>query len=117
MKRTGLVIAFALLSTGALAAQADSGIARLCGAAHVNEVASADDVVAYPAGFYVASLKQQVSLGDPRIMLTTNDAFYLCTRPAATPGMDAANATLRLGERTLKYLFVPVIRHGAGGAS
>ena len=117
MKRTGLVIALTLLSAGALAAQADSDIARLCGPAHVNEVASAADVLAYPAGYYVASLKEQVSLGDPRIMLTTNDEFYLCTRPAATPDMDVTKALLLMQERTVKYLFVPVIRHGTGRPS
>ena len=78
---------------------------------------TAEDVVAYPAGYYVRSLKQQVSLNDPRIMLTTNDAFYLCTRPAATPDMDTTKALLLMHERTVKYLFVPVIRRGTGGAS
>lgn len=115
MKRTGLFIALTFLSVGALAAQADADIAKLCGPVHVNEVASADDVLAYPAGYYVASLKEQVSLGDPRIMLTSNDAFYLCTRPAATPDMDATKAMLLMHERAVKYLFVPVIRFGTGG--
>ncbi len=117
MKRTGLVIALTLLSAGALAAQADSDITRLCGPAHVNEVASAEDVLAYPAGYYVRSLKEQVSLGDPRIMLTTNDEFYLCTLPAATSDMNSTKATLPMHERTVKYLFVPVIRLGTGGPS
>lgn len=117
MKRTGLVIALTLLSAGALAAQADSDIAKLCGPAHVNEVASADDVLAYPAGYYVASLKEQVSLGDPRIMLTSNDEFYLCTRPAATPDMDTTKAMLLMQERIVKYLFVSAMRYRTGRSS
>ena len=32
--------------------------------------------------------------------------FYLCTRPAATPGMDMTKALLLMHERTVKYLFV-----------
>jgi hypothetical protein len=109
MKRTRPIIALALLLAAQTVANADSRVARFCGPAHVNEVASADDVFAYPAGYYVASLKEQVSLGDPRIMLTTNDEFYLCTRPAATPDMDTSKALLLMRERTVKYLFVPVI--------
>jgi hypothetical protein len=110
MKRTSFAIALTLLSAGASAAQADSRIAKFCGPDHVNEVASGDDVRPNPAGFYVASLGEQVSEGDPRIILTTSDDFYLCTRPAATPDMDATKALLLMRERTVKYLFVPVIR-------
>ena len=110
MKRTSLIIALALLSAAPSVAKADSRIARLCGPDHVNEVASADDVSANPAGYYVASLREQIYEGDPRIVLTTSDEFYLCTRTAATPDMDATKALLLMRERTVKYLFVPVIR-------
>jgi hypothetical protein len=110
MKRTRLIIALALLSAAPSAAKADSRIARFCGPDHVNEVASADDVSANPAGYYVASLREQIYEGDPRIILTTSDDFYLCTRPAATPDMDTTKALLLMRERTVKYLFVPVIR-------
>lgn len=110
MKRTKLIIALALLSAAPTAAKADSRIARLCGPDHVNEVASADDVIANPAGYYVASLAEQIYEGDVRIILTTGDEFYLCTRTAATPDMDTTKAFLLMNERTVKYLFVPVIR-------
>ncbi|MCC2689489.1 MAG: hypothetical protein K0S21_2292, partial [Rhizobiaceae bacterium] len=76
----------------------------------VNEVASEDDVRPYPTGYYIVSLREQVSEGDPRIFLTHGDEFYLCTQPAATPDMDATKALLLMHERTVKYLFVPVIR-------
>jgi hypothetical protein len=117
MKRTSLIIALALLSAAPSAARADPRIAKLCGPDHVNEAVSADDVRANPAGFYVSSLREQVSLGDPRIVLTTDDDFYLCTRTAATPGMDATKATLLIKERAVQYLFVPVIRRGTGSSS
>ncbi|MDX8516323.1 hypothetical protein [Mesorhizobium captivum] len=110
MKPTKLIIALALLSAAPAAAKADSDIAKSCGPDHVNEVASADDVRANPAGYYVASLREQVYEGDPRIMRTTSDDFYLCTRPAATPDMDSTKALLLTKERVVKYLFVPVIR-------
>ena len=45
------------------------------------------------------------------------DDFYLCTRPAATPDMDATKALLLMHERTVKYLFVPVIRRGTRSSS
>lgn len=63
-----------------------------------------------PSGYYLASLRQQVSEGDPRIILSTNDDFYLCTRPAATPDMDFTKALLLMHGRIVKYLFVPVMR-------
>jgi hypothetical protein len=110
-----LVIALAVFSADALAAQADSDIALLCGLAHVNEAASAYDILAYPAGYYVASLKEQVGLGDPRIILTTNEEFYLCTRPAVASGSDSTGATLPMRQRTVKFLFVPAIRFATGG--
>jgi len=56
-------------------------------------------------------------LGDPRIIQTTSDDFYLCTRPAAIPDMDATKALLLMHERTVKYLFVPVIRCDTRGPS
>jgi hypothetical protein len=112
MKRTRLIIAVALLLPAQAAAEADSRIAKFCGPDHVNEVASEDDVRPYPTGYYVVSLREQVSEGDPRLFLTDGDEFYLCTRPAATPDMDATKALLLMHERTVKYLFVPVLRRG-----
>ena len=47
---------------------------------------------------------------DARIILSTNNEFCVCTRPAATPDMDATKALLLMKERVVKYLFVPVIR-------
>ena len=117
MKRTKLIIALALLLAAQTAAKADSRIAKLCGPDHVNEVASADDVRPNPAGFYVTSLREQVSEGDPRIVLSPSDDFYLCTRSAATPDMDTSKALLLMHERTVKYLFVPVIRRDTRSSS
>jgi hypothetical protein len=117
MKSTKLIIALALLLAAQTAAEADSRIAKLCGSDHVNEAAANDDVRPNPAGFYVASLREQVSMGDPRIVLRSGDDFYLCTRPAATPDMDSAKALLLMKERTVKYLFVPVIRRSTRGST
>jgi hypothetical protein len=117
MKRTRLIIALALVLAALTAAKADFPIARLCGPDHVNEVASEDDVRPNPAGYYVTSLREQVSEGDPRIILSTSDDFYLCTRTAATPDMDSSKALLLMKERVVKYLFVPVIRRGTLGSS
>jgi hypothetical protein len=117
MKRTKLIITLALLLAAPTAAKADSRIAKLCGPDHVNEAASRDDVRPNPAGFYVTSLREQVSEGDPRIIVSPSDDFYLCTRPAATPDMDTSKALLLMQERTVKYLFVPVIRRDTRGSS
>ncbi|KQZ95336.1 hypothetical protein ASD64_18825 [Mesorhizobium sp. Root157] len=110
MKRTRFMIAVALLLAAQTAAQADSRIVKLCGPDHVNEAASRGDVRPNPEGFYVTSLREQVREGDPRIIVSTSDEFYLCTRPAATPDMDTTKALLLMHERTVRYLFVPVIR-------
>lgn len=116
MKRTNAIIALALLSAAPTAAQADSLIAELCGPDHVNEVASADDVHPNPAGFYVRSLREQLSESDPRVVLTRSDAFHLCTQPAATPDMDTSKALLLMRERRVKYLIVPVTRSLRGSS-
>ena len=110
MKSTRLIIALAVLLTAQTAAKADARIARFCGPDHVNEAASREDVRPNPHGYYVASLKEQVSEGDARIVLTMNGDFYVCTRTAATPDMDTNKALLLMRERTVKYLFVPIIR-------
>jgi len=111
-----IIAAFALVAAQSTAV-ADSRIARLCGEGHANEVASATDVSPNPAGYYVASLREQISTGDPRIILTTDDEFFLCTRPAATPAMDVTKALLLMNKRTVRYLFVPVMPSPASGSS
>ena len=70
MKRTGLIIALALLLAAQSSAKADSRFVKFCGPDHVNEVASEADIRPNPDGYYVASLREQVSEGDPRIVLT-----------------------------------------------
>jgi hypothetical protein len=117
MQRARLIIALALLSAAQTSARADSRIVKFCGPDHVNEIVSGDDVRANPDGFYVTSLREQISEGDPRILLTTGDDFYLCTRSAATPDMDASKALLLMNERKVKYLFVPVIRRDTRSSS
>jgi hypothetical protein len=89
-------------------AQADSRIERLCGAAHLNEVASQEDVRPNPAGYFVTSLAEQVSEGDPRIVLSYDPDFHLCTQSAGTPNMDTSQALRFLGKRKVLYLFVPI---------
>lgn len=117
MKYSKAIIALALLSAAPKAALAGSLIAELCGSDHVNEVASADDVHPNPAGFYVRSLRELLSESDPRVILTTSDAFYLCTQPTATPDMETSKALVPMRERTVKYLFVPVTRSLTGSSS
>ncbi len=117
MNRTKLIIAVALLLAAQTTAQADSRIAKLCGSDHVNEAASEDDVRPNPDGYYVTSIREQVREGDPRIIVSPSEEFYLCTRQAATPDMDTSKALLLMQERTVKYLFVPVIRRDTRGSS
>lgn len=105
MTRTLTIAALTLFA--ATAAQAETMIDTLCGAGHVNEVA-AGDVVANPDGYYVRSLRVQLSHGDARIVQAVGKEFHLCTRTAATPDMDAHKARLLMNERGVRYLFVPV---------
>lgn len=107
--------AFATTSLAAVEAEAstrDSRIAVLCGADHENEVASPGDVTANPDGYYIASIAEQVSLGDPRIVLITGEQPYLCTRSAATPEMDATGVILHQDQRVTRWLFVPLHPRG-----
>jgi len=103
---TALVFAMTIATSAA----ADSRIARFCGLGHTNEMASVDDVKPNPDGYFVMSLVEQVSEGDPRIILTNEDDFYLCTRQFATPDM-SANDIFRLRKnRQVKFLFVPIAK-------
>lgn len=93
----------------AAAAQAEPRIDTLCGSGHQNEVASPQDVKANPNGYYIVSLRTQLSLGDPRIVDATGDVFHLCTSSLATPDMETTRAQLLMHARKVKYLFVPMI--------
>lgn len=86
---------------------AQSMIDAFCGHDHANEVAAPGDVQANPDGFYVQSLKEQLSHGDPRIVRGVGDRFHLCTTSAATPDMDSTRAIQLMNERRVKFLFVP----------
>ena len=100
--------AFVLAATLATGASADSRINRFCGNGHENEITSLDDVKPNPDGYYVVSLFEQVSKGDPRIILTNDPGFHLCTRQTATPGM-SANDVYRLDKTgEVEFLFVPI---------
>ncbi|MCU9849059.1 hypothetical protein OEZ60_13710 [Defluviimonas sp. WL0024] len=96
-----------LIVTSAVAAAAASRIDELCGPNHENEIAGAGDVRENPAGFYVESLGVQLDHGDLRIVRAVGSEYHLCTRPAATPDMNAGRARLLMEEREVKYLFVP----------
>lgn len=114
MKRTSFIIALSLVLAAPTASMADSRIAKLCGPDHANEVASGNDIRPNPVGFFVASLAEQVGDRDPRVILTTDDVFYLCTQAAATPAMDTSNAMGLSNKRRVKYLLVPGTRRSAG---
>jgi hypothetical protein len=86
----------------------ETRIDKLCEPAHQNELAGLQDVTANPGGYYIASLRTQLSHGDPRIVMATGDVFHLCTRSAATPDMDTDRARSLMKTREVKYLFVPI---------
>lgn len=113
--RHDVVIAALALALTQATAQADSRVVRLCGKDHVNEITSQTDVRANPKGYYVASLGEQLDAEDPRVILSADSEFYLCTRSAATPDMDATKAILLMNERVVKYLFVPSTPGETGG--
>lgn len=109
MKST-MTIALFLAITAATGATADTRIERFCGSGHINEMASVDDVKSNPDGYFVASLDEQVSEGDPRIILTNDSGFHLCTRRHTTPEMDANDVYRHDGNQTVKFLFVPIAK-------
>ncbi|KNG94848.1 hypothetical protein [Pseudaestuariivita atlantica] len=87
---------------------ADSRTDTLCGDGHVTEAVGADDVVANPDGYYIRSLKTQISHGDPRIILSNDPGFHLCTTSAATPDMDASRVHALTNTLRVRFLFVPI---------
>lgn len=108
MNRSLTALALIFASTAAFASSgADTRIAALCGPNHTNELTSATDVQSNPDGYYIRSLKEQVSLGDPRIVISESGQPYLCTRSAATPDMDAVTFALHRQTRVARWLFVP----------
>lgn len=106
MRRTLVFSAIAL--TMATAAQAETRIDSLCGSEHSNEVAGNTDINTNPDGYYVVSLRTQLSHGDPRIVNAIGEEFHLCTSGAATPDMETTRALLLMQTRVVKYLFVPM---------
>ena len=102
-----ITIMTALAALPITTAQADTRVETLCGRDHVNEMASSEDVVANPDGYYIRSLKTQISHGDPRIIQATGKVFNYCTRSAATPDMSTNLALTLMGKREIRYLFVP----------
>lgn len=104
-----LIIAAAMASTATTVLAddiRDSRIAGLCGADHVNEATSIGDVAANPDGYYIASIGEQLSLGDPRVVLTNDAEPYFCTRSAALPFMDSTNFARLQDQRVARWLFV-----------
>lgn len=99
----------AVALVAASSALAETRIDALCGSGHLNEVAGPEDVQDNPAGYYIVSLRTQLSHGDPRIVQATGEVFHLCTRSAATPEIETGRALLLMQTRTVKYLFVPAI--------
>ncbi len=103
-----ITILSAAILCAAAPAFAGSRIDSLCGDGHVNEALADDDVSANPDGYYIRSLRTQLSHGDPRLITNVGTSFHLCTRAAATPDMDAGKARLLQDERAVRYLFVPM---------
>lgn len=66
-----------------------------------------------PDGYYIAGLQTQLSHGDPRIIRAVGTTFHVCTRLAATPGMDQTQVHRLSGARAVSYLFVPASSGGA----
>ena len=101
----------------ASSALAETRVDALCGSEHRNEVAGPQDVKANPDGYYIGSLRTQLSHGDPRIVQATGEVFHLCTISAATPDMETTRALLLMQTRAVKYLFIPTIPNLADARS
>ncbi|MCU9848930.1 hypothetical protein OEZ60_13040 [Defluviimonas sp. WL0024] len=102
--QSSLIVALVLFAGSA---EAQSRIDKLCGEGHVNEAAGVGDVTSNPAGYYIRSFSVQLRFDDPRVVRATGEEFHVCTRPAATPRMDAVRSDLHKNKRELKFLFVP----------
>ena len=102
------IIALAAITFVAVpSVQAQSLTDALCGSGHRNEVVSLQDVIPNTGGYYIASLRVQLSYGDPRIVNPFGEVFHLCTSSAATPDLEATRALHMKQTREVRYLFVP----------
>lgn len=101
-----IAMATAMIATATFA-KAEGTITDLCGPGHANEVQSKADVQANPDGYYIRSLKIQLSNDDARIVMNVGNEFYICTRSAARPDMTETNSHLTSNEREVRFLFVP----------
>ena len=105
MKLSAHIIAFTMVVG---TAEAQSKVEELCGRNHINQATVYGDVTPNPDGYYIRSLQTQLSYGDFRIVKAVGRTFHLCTRDAATPGMDTSTAINLANKRVIKYLFIPV---------
>lgn len=105
-----VTILAAVLATGvqaAMPAKSDPRIAAFCGAEHKNELASADEVLPNPSGFFVKTTGEQIDIRDTRVVWTKEDEPYLCSTPVGNPMMHHAQAVSVQGKRTVRFLFIP----------
>ena len=66
-------------------------------------------------GYYIEPLRLFVSAGDPRVLVSGDAGYHLCTAPAATPDMEISACYLAMDLRTLKCLYVPALSRPDGG--
>lgn len=66
-----------------------------------------DQVTQQADGWHVASLDEVISFDDPRIRVSSDGQFHVCTRSIAIPGLSWSQVDQLSGARTLKCLYIP----------
>ena len=107
MKVTALVICTAL--TAIPAAQADELYDFVCCPRDNCESVASNSVSQVADGYLVHSLQEVVATGDPRIRISRDGRYHLCTRSRATPEMSGAQVAALAGQRQVKCLYVPAM--------
>ena len=69
----------------------------------------ADQITRQANGWHVAGLDQVIGFDDPRIRISRDGQFHVCTRSTATPEMSWSLVDQLSGERTLKCLYIPAM--------
>ena len=100
---------YILVGLAAPASHAQSAISPDCCPERDCRVGLASEVVATSNGYHIVDLDVVVSADDPRVRMSTDSRFYICSRPDIAPSLPASLFTLSLETPILKCLLVPAM--------
>ena len=107
MNMNTFVICFALIATGPAGA---TGLYDF-GCCPNDDCQSVDPatISQVAGGYLVRDLQEVVAADDPRIRISRDGRYHLCTRSRATPDLSEAQVAGLTGQRRVKCLYIPAM--------